>query len=214
MNSIHDMGGMDGFGPVEAETGEPVFHKSWEKRVFALFLGALGPWFRGRDIPFFRFALESIPPDKYLRMSYYERWYEVIRNNLLSTGLVSIRELETGQRDPDRSLPTQLPQLADRISAPPAAAPSFNVDDEIRVRNLHARGHTRVPRYIRGKWGIVVKDNGIWNLPDTDENGQSLGAFSQHVYTVRFESQELWGERALARDVIYVDLWEKYIEPA
>ena len=85
MNSVHDMGGMDGFGPVEVEEDEPVFHDPWEGRVFGLFRG-LGPWNRGRNFPWFRFALESIPPDEYLRMSYYERWFEVLSNNLRRAG--------------------------------------------------------------------------------------------------------------------------------
>ena len=214
MNGIHDMGGMDGFGSVEAEEDEPVFHETWEGRVLALFgSGVLGPWNRGRNFPSSRFALESIRPDEYLRMSYYERWYEVLTSNLLSAGLVSARELETGHRDPDRPLPTQLPRSGGGSSTPPAHAPSFSLDDEVRVRNLHPRGHTRLPRYARGRRGTVVKDNGVCSLQDTDENGQRLGNFSQHVYTVRFDSQELWGERASPRDVVYIDLWEEYIEP-
>ena len=120
MNSIHDMGGMDGFGPVEAEEDEPVFHQAWEGRVYALFAGGvLGPWNRGRNYPWFRFALESIPADEYLRMSYYERWYEVLSNRLLSAGLVSERELETGYRDPERPLPEQLPESDGSAPAPP-----------------------------------------------------------------------------------------------
>lgn len=215
MNGIHDMGGMDGFGAVEPEEDESVFHEAWEGRIFALFLGGvLEPWNRGRNYPWFRFALESIPPDEYLRMSYYERWYEVLTNNLLSAGLVSERELETGYRDPDRPLPTQLPPSGGDTPAPPKPDPGFSVDDEVRVRNLHPRGHTRVPRYARGKRGAVVTDNGVWALQDTDENGQRLGNFPQHVYTVRFASQELWGDRASPRDVVYMDLWEEYIEPA
>ena len=168
---------------------------------------------RGRNYPWFRFALESIPPDEYLRMSYYERWYEVLSNRLLGAGLVSARELETGYRDPDQPLPTQLPEPAESDPTP-EPAPGLNVEDEVRVRNLHPRGHTRVPRYVRGKRGIVVSDNGVSALQDTDENGQRLGDFPQHVYTVRFLSQELWGERVSPKDVVYLDLWEEYIERA
>ena len=215
MNSIHDMGGMDGFGPLDIEENEPVFHETWEGRVFALSAGnALGPWTRGRNFPWFRFSLESIPPDEYLRMSYYERWFAVLTQNLLSAGLVSERELSTGHRDPERPLPTLLPSPEGGASPPPAPDPGFSIDDEVRVRNLHPRGHTRVPRYVRGKRGTVVTDNGVWGLQDTDGNGNPLGNFPQRVYTVRFESRELWGERASPRDVVYVDLWEEYIEPA
>lgn len=214
MNSVHDMGGMDGFGPVEVEENEPVFHDAWEGRIFGLFTGILGPWNRGRNFPWFRFALESIPPAEYLRMSYYERWFEVVSSNLLQAGLVSERELETGYRDPGQPLPTQLPDSNSGVPSVPEAEPGFGVSDAVLVRNLHPRGHTRVPRYVRGKRGTVVADNGVWALQDTDEGGQRLGNSPQHVYTVRFESRELWGERGSLNDVIYVDLWEAYIEPA
>ncbi len=215
MNTIHDMGGMDGFGPVEAEENEPVFHETWEGRVYALAAGGvLGPWSQGRNFPGFRWSLESIPPEEYLRMSYYERWYEMIKNNLLSAGLVTERELETGYRDPGRSLPTQLPATGGRGPTPPDPDPGFGVGDQVRARNLHPRGHTRLPRYARGKRGTVETDNGVWGLQDTDENGQRLGNFRQHVYTVRFEGEELWGNRAAPRDVVYIDMWEEYIEPA
>ncbi len=215
MNTIHDMGGMDGFGPVEAEENEPVFHETWEGRMYALFAGGvLGAWNRGRNFPGFRWSLESIPPEEYLRMSYYERWYEMLKNNLLNAGLVTEQELETGYRDPGRSLPTQLPATGGGGSPPPDPDPGFGVGDDVRARNLHPRGHTRLPRYVRGKRGAVVTDNGAWQLQDTDENGQRLGNFRQHVYTVRFEGQELWGARAAPRDAVYIDMWEEYIEPA
>jgi nitrile hydratase len=146
-------------------------------------------------------------------MSYYERWFEVISANLLRAGLVSERELETGYRDPDQPLPTQLPDPTETAPSGTSEAPTFGINDTVLVRNLHPRGHTRVPRYVRGKRGVVVTDNGVWTLQDTDERGQRLGNFPQHVYTVRFESQELWGNRGAVNDAIYVDLWEEYLEP-
>lgn len=214
MNTIHDMGGMDGFGPVEPEANEPVFHEAWEGRMLALFGGnVLGPWNRGRNFPGFRWSLESIPPAEYLHMSYYERWYEMLKNNLLSAGLVTEQELETGYRDPQRPAPTQLPRTTARPT-PPDPDPRFGVGDEVRARNLHPRGHTRLPRYARGKRGTVMADNGVWSLQDTDETGHRPGIFRQHVYNVRFAGQELWGDRAAPRDVVYIDMWEEYIEPA
>ena len=216
MNSVHDMSGMDGFGPIETEENELVFHDVCEGRMFGLFsvsAGVLGPWHRGRNFPWFRFSLESIPPEAYLRMSYYERWLEVLSANFLRGGLISERELETGYRDPDQPLPSLLPGPTE--PAPPGAndAPAFGINSTVVVRNLHPRGHTRVPRYVRGKRGVVVTDNGVWALQDTDERGQRRGHFPQHVYTVRFESQELWGNRGAVNDAIYVDLWEEYLEP-
>jgi len=216
MNSLHDLGGMDGFGPVEPEENEPVFHEAWEARVFALIMFGLARWGRGENL---RFQLESLPAADYLGMSYYERWLEVSVSRMLRNGLITREELATGRADPNRPPPT--PAAAGDAGDPEGAGlldlditPRFAAEDEVRARNLHPRGHTRLPRYTRGKRGSVVRDNGVYALQDTDEAGRPLGYKPQHVYTVRFAGEELWGERASARDFVYVDLWEDYLEPA
>ena len=217
MNGIHDMGGMDGMGPVEPEENEPAFHETWEGRVHALGR-SIAPWGRGRNWGSFRFALESLPPADYLRMSYYERWFTVHVNRLLGSDLVTHEELDSGYADARRPRPALLPPPTTRGLGSSLldmeVAARFGPDDEVRARNLHPRGHTRQPRYTRGRRGAVIRDNGVYALQDTDENGQRRGDFPQHVYTVRFAAQELWGERASARDAVYVDLWESYLEPA
>ncbi len=216
MNTIHDMGGMDGMGPIEAEPNEPVFHEPWEGRVLGLLLKTwFGPWSRGRNWGSFRFALESIQADDYLRMSYYERWLEkLLVDRLLKSDLVTTAELESGKADPNRPHPTLLPESPRSDRRDPPANPGFRPEQRVRARNMHPRGHTRLPRYTRGKYGTVVRDHGIFSLQDTDENGQRLGDRPQHVYTVHFAGRELWGDRAAARDAVYVDMWEDYLEPA
>ena len=151
-------------------------------------------------------------------MSYYERWFTVYVSRLLGSGLVAEAELASGYADADRPRPELLP--------PPAAASlgsglldidveaQFRPDDAVRARNVHPRGHTRLPRYTRGRRGTVIRDNGVYALQDTDEQGQRQGDTPQHVYTVRFAARELWGERASARDAVYVEMWEEYLEPA
>ncbi len=217
MNTIHDMGGMDGMGPIETEPNEPVFHEPWEGRVLGLLLQTwFGPWSRGRNWGSFRFQLESIQADEYLRMSYYERWLEkLLVERLLRSDLVTPAELESGKADPNRPRPTLLPESprSDRPADPPAS-PGFRPEQRVRARNMHPRGHTRLPRYTRGKYGTVVRDHGIFALQDTDDNGQRLGNRPQHVYSVHFTGRELWGDRAAARDTVYVDMWEDYLEPA
>lgn len=218
MNSVHDMGGMDGFGAVEPEENEPVFHEPWEGRVFALIMFGLPRWERGRNSGNLRFELESLPPADYLRMSYYERWLTVNVSRLLRTGLVTASELETGHADPDLPRPALLASSdTDAVASGLLElniTPRFAIADEVRARNLHPRGHTRLPWYTRGKRGTVIRDNGVYALQDTDEDGQLLDHNPQHVYTVRFEGKELWGDRAAPRDVVCVDLWEDYLEPA
>ena len=217
MNTIHDMGGMDGFGSIRPEENEPVFHHRWEGRVYAL-TRAVGPWGRGREWPSFRYTLESIPPVEYLGMSYYERWFRMMTTRLLVSRLVSETELETGYPDPGAPRPQRLP--APNPGAPGAGLLDMDVparfapDDRVRARNLHPRGHTRQPRYVRGRRGTVVEDYGVYALQDTDADGRRpLDRRPQHVYSVRFESRELWGARGGASDAVYVDLWEDYLEP-
>ena len=217
MNGVHDMGGMDGFGPVEREDDEPVFHHPWEGRVFAI-RAALRPKDRVPGWGSFRYDLERIPPADYLRMSYYERWFAISMDRLLRSGLVTRAELETGRPGPGPPGPTLRPGLVARRSGPGRldadVPPRFRPGEDVRARNLHPPGHTRLPRYARGKTGVVTRDNGVYALQDTDEAGQALDRPAQHVYTVRFTARDLWGERASARDTVYVDLWEDHLEPA
>ena len=216
MNSVHDMGGMHGTGPIEPEPNEPVFHEPWEGRVYALG-SSLRRWGRGRNWGSFRFELESIPAADYLRMSYYERWFTVRLNRLLRSNLVSEAELEAGHAAPNLPRPTLLPaSTAGSESGPPEVevAQRFQLDQRVRAKNMHPRGHTRLPRYTRGRPGTVTHVHGVFALQDTDINGYRLGDWPQHVYTVRFAARELWGDRAPAGDAVYVDLWEDYLEPA
>ncbi len=217
MNGVHDMGGMDGFGPVEREDDEPVFHHPWEGRVFAI-RAALRPKDRVPGWGSFRYDLERIPPADYLRMSYYERWFAISMDRLLRSGLVTRAELETGRPGPGpaglalRPGPVARPSGPGRLNAD--VPPRFRPGEDVRARNLHPPGHTRLPRYTRGKTGVVKRDNGVYALQDTDEAGQAIDRPPQHVYTVRFTARDLWGERASARDTVYVDLWEDHLEPA
>ena len=218
MNGVHDMGGMHGMGPIKPEPNEPVFHEPWEGRVYGL--SALSRWGRGRNWGSFRFELESIPAADYLKMSYYERWFTVRLNRLLRSQLVTEAELANGHANPLLPQPTLLAVTEPGTAAATAnnpnedIAPRYNMNQRVRAKNMHPKGHTRLPRYTRGKAGHVHLIHGIFALQDTDVNGQRLGNRPQHVYTIRFTARELWGARASAHDAIYVDLWEDYLEPA
>jgi nitrile hydratase len=89
--------------------------------------------------------------------------------------------------------------------------PRFQVGQQVCARNIHPTGHTRLPRYARGKLGTIVRDHGVFVFPDT--NAHFLGENPQHVYAVRFAARELWGEQAGPRDAVYIDLWDDYLEP-
>ncbi len=217
MNGIHDMGGMHGMGPIGYDKNAPVFHDEWEGRAWAL-VRAMGPWGRGRWRST-RYELERIPPAEYLRMPYYERWFAVLVDRLLRSDLVTPSELASGKPDPGAPRPTLPPQPAS--TGQPGSArmdvqvrSRFKAGQGVRARNLHPVGHTRLPRYVRGKRGTVLRDHGVWALQDTNVAGEPLGAKPQHVYTIRFAARELWGDTASPRDSIFVDLWEDYLERA
>ena len=218
MNNVHDMGGMQGMGPIAYEKEEPVFHEPWEGRVYALSraLRAFGRWSLDAD----RYALETMPPEEYLRMSYYERWLKRMEKQVVEHGLVTREEFESGK--PDRGAALGRPALTAAMSnrflsrgiataVEPGIRPRFEAGQRVRARNLHPAGHTRLPRYARGKTGEIARDHGVYLFPDT--NAHSLGENRQHVYSVRFAARELWGEQAPARDAVFIDMWDEYLEP-
>ena len=90
--------------------------------------------------------------------------------------------------------------------------PSFTVGDRVIARNITPTGHTRLPRYVRGKHGVVHGHRGVFAFADTRAHG--LGDQPQHLYSVRFEARELWGESVPQRDAMYLDMWDSYVEPA
>jgi nitrile hydratase len=210
------MGGMAGLGPVAPEADEPVFHADWEGRVLGLTLAA-GAWGRW-NIDGSRHARERIPGDAYLAMSYYEKWLTGLVTLMVETGLVTAREIETGRAEGERTSP---PLTAERVpgvlarggpsSRPGPAARRFAVGEAVRARNIHPAGHTRLPRYVRGRKGVIERDHGTHVFPDSHAHGG--GEAPQPLYGVRFDARELWGEAA-AKGSVHLDLWESYLEPA
>jgi nitrile hydratase len=213
MNGIHDMGGMQGLGEIAYKENEPGFHEPWELRVFALVqamrLGGLRP------------DIERIPAAEYLRMSYYERWYTALMTRLIERGIVTRAEMERGHADPAavKATPVVTPAVARELLFRPAQTEQdialplrFRVGDHVRGRNIHPTTHTRMPRYTRGKTGVVERDRGVFNLPDSER--VSAEPKPQHVYLIHFTAHELWGDAASARDALYIDMWEDYLEPA
>jgi nitrile hydratase len=210
------MGGMHGMGPIRYEKNEPVFHAPWEGRVYAL-NRALGAW-RRWNLDAWRHDIELLPPADYLCMSYYEKWFAALENRVVKYGFVSQEELESGKPAPDSAKATPaftvvMAGVVDRgipSSNDPSVPPLFRVGQIVRARNINPTGHTRLPRYARGKVGQVVRDYGVFAFPDT--NAQYRGEKRQHVYSVQFAARELWGDTASPRDSVHIDMWDDYLE--
>jgi nitrile hydratase beta subunit len=219
MNGVHDMGGMHGMGPVVPEADEPVFHAKWEGRVFALnrATAALGKW----NIDASRHSRERIPPAEYLRMSYYEKWLAGLLMLVEEHGLASREELASGRPAPGTTKATppltaaQVPAIVTdrgRFDRPVNTPPRFAVGQAVRAKKINPTGHTRLPRYARGNLGIIDRIHGAHVFPDS--NAHFEGERPQYLYSVRFSARELWGDSATARDAVYIDLWEDYLDSA
>lgn len=220
MNGVHDMGGMQCFGPVHPEADEPLFHAEWEKRALALTLamGATGLW----NIDQSRSARESLPPAVYLGSSYYEIWIRALEVLLRERRLLAEGLSDAGAPGPAPAVPRVLraadvaPALAkgspvDRASTAPAR---FRPGDRVTARNLHPQGHTRLPRYVRGHTGTVQRVHGVHLFADRRAGGM-LPPFddtAHWLYTVVFEGRDLWGPQADPGLQVSVDAWEPYLE--
>ncbi|HXG52381.1 MAG TPA: nitrile hydratase subunit beta [candidate division Zixibacteria bacterium] len=219
MNGVHDMGGMDGFGRVEPEPNEPVFHHRWEGRVLAM-SRAIG-FFRQWTIDMSRYVVESLAPAVYLTSSYYERWFLRNLRLLVEHGFIDEDEVAAGRAlRPGKELPrgrftaADVERVVRRGSyGRPAPAPvRFKVGDRVRARNIHPTTHTRLPRYARGHVGVVERVHGAHVFPDSVVAGR--GEDPQWLYTVRFDGRELWGEDADPKLKVSIEAFEPYLEHA
>ena len=206
MDGVRDLGGMEGFGPVDHSPDEPYFTADWERRAFRLTIGTIGGV--GANGGMFRHSIERMDPAHYLSSSYYEHWLTAAATLAVEAGAVTIDELE--QRA-GGGFPIARP---DRGTAPldrdGRTEPRFAVGDRVRVREWHPRGHTRAPRYVQGKRGEVVRVDGAFNVPDIEAHGG--GFVLDPTYSVRFTSRELWGDGGSESECVHVDLWERYLE--
>ncbi|GLS42964.1 nitrile hydratase subunit beta [Methylobacterium brachythecii] len=218
MNGAQDLGGAHGFGPVEAEAGEPVFRAEWERRVFALAMamGFTKTW----TLDASRAARESLPPVEYLSSSYYEIWLRGLETQLAEHGLASPEEMRSG-------LAAGVPKPVARVLAAdqvaplfdggfpsdraPAAPPRFQIGDRIVARNDHPAGHTRLPRYIRGRPGVIERIHGAFVFPETAARGEQ--GPPQWLYTAGFAAEDLWGASAEPGSRVTFAAFESYLGP-
>ncbi|MDJ0614798.1 MAG: nitrile hydratase subunit beta [Rhizobiaceae bacterium] len=217
MNGPHDMGGMQFYGPVKPEANEPVFHADWEKRALAMTVGMgfTGQW----NLDVSRFARESLAPDFYLTKSYYQIWVNGLQNLMLERGLVTENEIATGKME---THPVEVKRVVSGEEMPAALAAggpvardpegpaAFSVGDRVTTTNIHPTGHTRLPRYARGKTGEIIAIHGCHVFPDSNARGD--GENPQWLYAVKFDAQALFGSDAEAGNTVVVDCWEPYLE--
>lgn len=219
MNGIHDMGGMDGFGKVDAEPNEPTFHHEWEGRVMAMVraVGANG----GLNIDAQRFAREMLAPEAYIASSYYRKWFLAFEQMLLERGMVGADETQAGhalrQSPPLKRGPFTMQDVArietrGSFAREPSSSAAFKLGDRVRTKNINPVTHTRLPRYVRDKVGIIERLNGCHVFPDT--NAHDKGENPQWLYTVVFDGRELWGDDTDPTLKVSIEAFEPYLESA
>lgn len=208
MDGVHDLGGLDGFGPIEHETAEPYFAADWERRTFRMMIGSLDPLHINDGM--FRHSIERMDPAHYLSSSYWEHWLTGVTTLLVEAGITSQEELDRRAgghfplSKPDRGvLPADLESRT---------APRFAVGDSVLVRKRHPPGHTRAPRYAQGKLGTIARVDEAAEVDDIEAHGG--GSVTDPLYSVRFTSSELWGEAGTDGDFVHIDLFERYLQEA
>ena len=216
MDGVHDLGGMEGFGPVPIETGDRDFRdlETWEKRVYGLHLSRLA---KGITIDWFRHAIERMAPRDYLTFPYFNKWCTNWLVLMIDDGVVSLDEVKAGRAATQGTPPPAITvEQALEICAKSntdfgvlgGSEPAFKVDQTVRTRRDMHSGHHRLPRYARDASGTIIAHHGRHLLPDEGAKGRHVG---EHLYTVSFAAPELWGEGADPRDSVTLDLWESYL---
>jgi nitrile hydratase subunit beta len=220
-NSVHDMGGMHGFGVVEHEDSEPVFQEEWQRKTFGLMMTSLGTLQVNLD--HVRSRMESEAPATYLSLGYYDKWFLTLEKLAIDKGVINRDDLTKLAMGEDVQLDREVDPIpaegmlafiatgatAARQIETPA---SFKVGDQVRAKTLNPSGHTRLPRYVRGHIGTVIADQGGQIYPDS--NATFSGEGPERLYTVQFQATELWGKDANPKDTVCIDLWEPYLEAA
>ncbi len=222
MNGIHDMGGMHGFGPVRVEENELLFDAAWEGHVRGMFALILGAGLTNIDA--FRHAIERMDPTSYLTVGYYGRWLVALETLLVEAGVLRPGELDDRLRASSAKRGGGSPVVLESVRKPAPdrgpfdvfrpveARPRFAVGQRVAARNLHPPGHTRLPRYVRGKQGVITRVHPACVFPDTHAHGR--GEQPQYVYSVRFVAQDLWGVDGEPAASVNLDLFESYLESA
>lgn len=213
MDGVHDLGGMQGFGPVDVDHGGHVQMAEWESRMWAISRTTGAPdW----TIDWWRHIIERLPPDVYLTIPYFEKWMLTYSTGFITSNIVIAEEVVSGHAAQPALTPAEfsladvLDQLRNGASSTReeiSDPPRFKVGETVTTVVDVPVNHTRLPRYARGRRGEIIAHRGAYILADLNAHGIQK---HEHHYTVAFAAQELWGPAASARDTVRLDLWESY----
>lgn len=218
MDGIHDLGGREGYGPVDVDDDGRAFHHDWEGREWGIAQCARTP---GITIDWWRHCRELIMPEDYLGRPYFDSWAQTDFSTYIEAGWISMEEVIEGRAmpgSPDHDgppAPMSLQQVlqedhshAFHFDAGVESEPAFNIGQRVLTSSYGNVGHTRLPQYARGRHGVVHAWHGAHVFPDLSAQGVEV---HQHLYSVSFTSAELWPEARNNKDRVYLDLWESYL---
>jgi nitrile hydratase len=218
MDGIHDLGGKQGYGPIEVDDDGKPFHHDWEGREWGIAQCARTP---GITIDWWRHCRELIMPQDYLGRPYFDSWAQTDFSTYIEAGWISMEEVIAGKsksddadhRDSAAAMSLQQVLQEDqehayRFDAAVESAPAFSVGQQVLTSKHGNTGHTRLPQYARGRKGVVYAYHGAHVFPDLSAQGEEV---HQHLYSVSFAATELWPEAQHKNDRVYLDLWESYL---
>jgi len=201
MDGMHDLGGVQGFGPVIKSADSAAFHEAWEIKVNAISGALVGAGVYNMDE--YRHGIERMEPRHYLTASYYERVFTTAATLCIEKGLFTARQLEEKAK---AAVPLSRPAAPGRL---PVQNSGFVVGQKVRVKNEFVPGHTRMPAYIRNKVGTVVGISPAYPYPDASGHGDTR--FTEPTYDVRFAAEELWPDGCEPADV-HVGVFQSYLQ--
>ncbi|MEP2780984.1 MAG: nitrile hydratase subunit beta [Pseudoruegeria sp.] len=215
MDGIHDLGGKQGYGPIDVNEVEEAFHADWEGRMWAIARLCSAPdW----TIDWWRNVREHIDPIDYLSRPYFDSWMQTYAVAFICSGTFTAEEVIAGSTtlkgaearalSYDDAIQFQRASCRDFTMACETEA-KYSVGDEIRTVEFIDAAHTRLPQYARNKPGVIRAYTGSHPLPDDSARGIEHG---EHLYSVCFAARDLWGPTTNENDEVIIDLWESYLE--
>ncbi len=215
MDGIHDLGGKQGYGPVDVNEPDAPFHADYEGRMWAMSRTAKAP---NITIDWWRHIRELVDRDDYLERSYFDSWAQTHMASMIDAGVFTFAELASGKSEtaPLAQVETTDHEgvlalnktMAFRFDAPVKSKPAFNQGQTVLTNSKGHEGHTRLPEYARNKSGVILSYRGAHIFADDSAKGNE---WAQHLYTVSFQATELWGDKANPKDSVSLELWEDYL---
>lgn len=240
MRLQHYVGGLEGL-PQPLILDKRVFAEDWEQRIFGIHVAMMGlsshlssalPGYPLADVPtefhhkwtwaHLRTAAEAMNPFDYFKYRYYEKWLGGVTEFLIDKGYLTEQEITSRTAEltaarttaENAAIDEQVLDYLRHGDSPrrDVAHPRFTIGQRVRIADVPAADHTRLPGFLRARIGTVrrVFEGDYAYFVHT---GDGIGD-PMPVYLVEFTPEELWGERAEpGANILSAELFEAYLRP-